>query len=52
MATQWHWIGISGVENRHFFTLRVRISALNLGWKQVGGSATKIYCCWNLDDAV
>ena len=47
MAAQWFWIGVSGVENRHFFALRVQILAPHLGWKQVGGSATKVYCCWN-----
>ena len=49
---QWFWIGVSGVENQHFFTLHVRILAPNLGWKQVRGSATKICCCWNLDNAI
>ena len=43
-------------ENQHFFALRVRISAPNLDWKLVRGSATKISwsllkVCLNLDDA-
>ena len=51
MAAQWHWI-VSGVENWHLFALSVQILAPNLGWKQVRGSAMKICCCWNLDNAV
>ena len=48
---QWLWI-VSGVENKHFFALHVQILASNLDWKQVRGSAMKICCCWNLDDAI
>ena len=51
MAAKTCLLGWIGVENWHFFALRVQILASNLDWKQVRGCATKICCCWNFDDA-